>query len=79
MAKIRPCASDVATGWIFDGSTFAAAPPPPVTYTPKQLAQVLMDDPSPAGTFARGLVAVLAQRFSLTPQQIIAVIANAAS
>lgn len=81
MATIKPCPPETAQGWIFDGANFSAPPPPPSppTYTPKQLAQALMDDPSPAGTFARGLIAVLAQRFSLTPQQIVTAIANAAN
>lgn len=81
MATIRACTSDVAAGYTFDGTNFAAPvpPPPPPTFTPKELAQALMADPTPAGCFARGLTALLATRFGLTQAQVITAIANAAS
>lgn len=81
MATIRPCDGTVAAGYLFDGQNFLAPPPPtpPPTFTPKELAQALMADPSAPGAFARGLTALLAQRFGLTQQQVITAIANAAS
>lgn len=81
MATIHPCPANVAAGYIFDGQNFSAPPPPtpPPTFTPKELAQALLADPSAPGAFARGLTALLAQRFGLTQQQVITAIANAAS
>jgi hypothetical protein len=83
MATVFPAAPSVKEGWTTadSGQTFGAPPASVVTppLTPAQLATGLMNDASPMGTFARGLLALLAQRFGLTSAQVIAAIANAAS
>lgn len=83
MAMVFPAPGGVQQGWMTpDGGQTFAAPPAPVVappLTPAQLAQGLIADQSPTGTFARGLVALLATRFGLTQAQVITAIANAAS
>jgi hypothetical protein len=83
MATVFPADDTVKERWMTadGGQTFTAPPPPvaPAALTPAQLAQGLMADASPTGTFARGLIALLAQRFGLTPSQVVTAIDNAAS
>lgn len=65
--------------WLAVPNTPDPAPAPPTPPTAQQLAQAIEQDSGAIGFFLRGLVAVLAQRFSLTPTQVVNAIINAAN
>lgn len=81
MAHIRECDETIRPGWVWDGVGFQ----PPVTLpsepvlTPAEAAKKAFSNADNlSGPFIRGLVRVLANRFGVTPAQLLTAIKNAA-
>jgi len=51
----------------------------PVVLTPREIAQALLGSTEPTAIVLRGLITLLAQRFGLTPAQVLTAIVNAAN
>ena len=74
-----PATNPAYVAWLAAPNTPDPADPAPTPLTPAQLAQAIVNDSGPTGTFMRGLVVLLGQKFSATPAQVITAIVNAAS
>lgn len=65
--------------WLGLGNTPDPADPAPTPLTPQQVAQALINGTDPISVTLRGLIIVLANKFSITPQAAITAIVNAAT
>ena len=82
VAQCVPCDNTVGPNDIYDGTTFTKPIPKPndPVLTPQQMAQYVANNSNdPVAVYLRGLTIVLANRFGLTPQQVLTAIINAAT
>lgn len=65
--------------WLGQGNTPDPADPAPLPLTPQQVATQLINGTDAISVTLRGLIIVLANKFSITPQAAITAIVNAAN